>query len=62
MPKSEAESLFTCALCGKDFPMGWTDEEARAEFEQKFPDLDIEDAEQICDPCYRLVTQQARGH
>jgi hypothetical protein len=53
MSKTAApHGTFTCAACKGTFPKAWSDEEARAEFEQRFPGEPFDETvEMICDDC-----------
>lgn len=47
---------YTCAHCGGTFEAGWSDEEARAEFEKNWPGEPFDpDLPQVCDDCYRMM-------
>lgn len=44
---------YTCAKCRGTFEIMRDDKEARAEFEQNFPELSVDkDAERICEDCF----------
>ena len=44
----------TCAACGKEFESAWSQEEARAEFDARFPDAPADDElVVVCDACYQ---------
>lgn len=47
-------ATFTCINCRGIFPKGWSDKEAKAEFQKKFPGHDISQAERLCDDCQKL--------
>jgi len=46
---------FQCAACDGMFEKGWSDEEAAAERDENFPDLEPEDSQIVCDDCYRKM-------
>jgi len=46
---------YTCAVCGETFDSGWSDEEAKAELEEDFPDHDITECAIVCDGCYKRL-------
>jgi len=46
---------YTCAMCGGTFEKAWSDDEARAEFAEEFPEASGDDAEVVCDDCYRQM-------
>lgn len=47
---------FVCAMCGCTFQKAWSDEEAKAEVAETFPDELDEPMAIVCDDCYqRLV-------
>jgi len=47
---------FTCEACGKTFPTGWTDAEARAEAKANgWGDIAQDDMAIICDDCYKEI-------
>ena len=48
---------YTCAACGNTYEEGWSDEEARAEYEDVFPGRDIDDADVVCDTCYQEIVR-----
>jgi hypothetical protein len=41
-----------CECCGGDFETNTTDEEAVAEYKERFPGHQVEEAKVICSPCY----------
>jgi len=45
--------MYTCAICGKEFSGGWSDEEATQELAEKFPGFDKEDCAVVCDDCFK---------
>lgn len=48
-------NIYKCSKCYGVFDKGWSDEEAKAEFDKHWPDGDFEDAKKIgplCDDCY----------
>ena len=44
---------FRCEMCHEVFDLGWTEEEAQAEAEEK--GLDIDNCGMVCDDCYSLT-------
>lgn len=47
---------FTCAVCGKTYSKGRSDEEAMAEFHQNFPgntDIDEDELSVVCSSCHK---------
>lgn len=49
---------FTCSGCGETFEKGWSEEEARNEFAEVFPNMKIEEACLVCDDCYTAMGLQ----
>lgn len=49
---------YKCAICGGVFEKGWDDEEALAELNDNFPNVEIEDCDVVCDDCYKKMTQE----
>lgn len=45
-----------CAMCKKVFISEWTEEEAKAEYEENFKGYDLADPVLVCDDCYRAIT------
>jgi hypothetical protein len=43
---------FTCSHCGGTFIQGWSEQEAVAEAKALFPESDVTDSNEVCDPCY----------
>lgn len=56
----ENNNEFTCALCQRTFPKGWTDEEAKAEKEELFPNTDVDDCEIVCHECFEEMEKLYR--
>lgn len=52
-PQGCTANVFTCDVCNQTFPKGWTDEEATAEYEERFgKDLPLpEERATLCDDC-----------
>lgn len=53
---------YTCAHCGGVYSKGWSDEEARAEYEATMPQA-VERGDEVavvCDDCYRPILEWAR--
>lgn len=48
-------NTFTCAVCRETFEKGWSDEEAREELGETFPDFEPQDCELVCDDCYKRM-------
>lgn len=46
---------YQCAKCKEIFEKGWSDEEAHAEKEKLFPQLEPEDEAIICDECFKEI-------
>jgi DNA-directed RNA polymerase subunit RPC12/RpoP len=46
---------FKCALCEQTFTTKWSEEEAKAEFAEVFPNDNIEETELVCEDCYRKI-------
>lgn len=44
--------LVTCAICKQEFECEWTAEEALAEMETNFKNVDVEKVKVICTDCY----------
>lgn len=44
---------YTCAICGETYEAGWSDEEAEAEMEENFGEVDEENRAVVCDGCYK---------
>jgi hypothetical protein len=53
---------YRCACCGEYFLKTWTDEEAHAEFAERFPHDDIAEGEVVCAECNELFEQWARAN
>ncbi len=51
-------STFKCASCHNVFDKGWSDEEAAAERDKNFPDLNDTEAAIVCETCYREMMGQ----
>lgn len=52
-----ADRTYTCGNCGKTFEKGWSDEEARAEYQQNFPETQGHPEALVCDDCYRAIRE-----
>jgi len=50
---------YQCAECKGVFEKGWSDDEALAESDSKFPTVALEDMAVVCDDCFN---QMMRGH
>lgn len=48
-------NTFCCAACGGVYEKAWTDQDAAEEFDAVFPDEEIENAEVVCDDCFRAM-------
>jgi len=46
---------YTCADCHMTFRKGWSDEEAKAEAAEVFPDVPLEGYAVVCDDCYKKM-------
>ena len=46
---------YTCAMCGGVFAAEWSDEEAWAEHDNRFPGASHDNAAVICDDCYQTM-------
>ena len=53
--------LFTCSNCGGEFEKAWTDEEAAAEKEDKFPDASYDEMTLVCGDCYDELMEENYG-
>lgn len=49
---------YQCAMCGGVFTKGWSEQEARAETQQYWPDTPQEDLAVVCDDCWQKVHPQ----
>lgn len=49
------DSTYICVVCKKTFHKGWSDEDARKELEENFPDDLNADMTLVCDDCYIIV-------
>ena len=59
-----SSETFTCEACGETFPKGWSDAEAVAEAEERFPGLDLSDPGEagiVCDACYEHIMGRAQA-
>lgn len=43
---------FRCGCCGKVYQKGWSDEEAKAEAAENFPDFSVDECDLVCDDCF----------
>ena len=57
--RAEAPEIYTCCHCGVVFETAWSEEDARAELEQRFPGVAVEDCHVVCDGCDALMQQAA---
>jgi hypothetical protein len=57
-----SEQQYTCAYCGGTFNKGWSDEEAMAEQEEAFPDVNLSDCAMVCDACYKRIMHWKEDH
>jgi len=48
---------FRCDGCEQSFPKAWSDADAVAELESKYPGVDVEDCAVVCDDCQNRLTQ-----
>jgi hypothetical protein len=46
---------YTCECCGQTFQSDWTDEDAAREFRATFPNADIAERAEVCEPCYIML-------
>lgn len=53
--------IFTCAYCHETFESAWTDEEAIAEAQATFSEVELEATEVVCDECYKAVMAALDG-
>lgn len=51
----ESEPTYTCAKCGGVFEYAWTDEEAEAERQEKYPSFSQAECDIVCDDCFKQV-------
>ncbi len=49
---------YQCAMCGGVFTKGWSEQEARAETQQYWPDTTQEELAVICDDCWQKIHPQ----
>lgn len=51
------KNWYKCAMCGKIFKSGWSEEEAKEEYKQNFPnDKEMKlEIDLVCDDCYKLL-------
>lgn len=54
MEKKLEKNEYQCALCKGVFTKGWSEEEARAEYEELFAELPGP-VEQVCDDCFQQI-------
>jgi hypothetical protein len=52
------DNNFTCAACGGEFEMAWSEQEARDEYERDFGPLDPSKVVTVCDDCYLALKEQ----
>lgn len=54
---------FTCAMCHRVLKKGWSDEEARQEYAETFPEIEAsgEAVESVCEDCYGRVAELLRS-
>lgn len=45
---------FVCAMCGGEFEKDWTDEEAEAEYAERWPGMADARRVVICEDCFKL--------
>lgn len=48
---------FTCDGCGRTYQKGWTDEEAKAEYAERFPGQEDAETATVCDDCDRQMRE-----
>lgn len=53
---------YTCAMCGNTYTKAWSDEEAKAELEENFPDFEADACDIMCDDCYKRVMGGSSEH
>jgi len=58
--RSEMRNKFTCAHCGNTFVKGWTDEEAREEYKENFPETQGDEEDVVCSNCYTAILHWLR--
>ncbi len=46
---------YRCAMCKNVYAKGWSEEEARAEAQQYWPNLQPDDREVVCDDCWQKI-------
>lgn len=49
---SQSPDTYECCLCHGTFTKGWTDDEAMAELETKYPGMPLEECGIVCDDCF----------
>ncbi len=55
LTKAPRSGEYRCQTCGCVFPMGRSDEEAKAELERNFPGMRPEDCGITCDDCFNKI-------
>ena len=51
---------YTCSHCRGTFEPAWSDEEAKAEAAETFPDVPLEECAIVCDECYKKIMSWAK--
>ena len=55
----EMNDIYKCSLCGLEFKYvineNWSEEHAKKEYEQLFPNAKWEDRKIICDDCWKEI-------
>lgn len=52
---TRSDDMYKCHICAEEFEKAWSDEDAKKEFHERFPDGDIKDAVIVCDRCDLLL-------
>lgn len=48
---------YQCVYCHGIFEKGWSDEEAKAELDETFPGITVEECGLVCDDCWKEMNQ-----
>jgi len=58
--KNFPKKYFQCAICGKIYKKGWSDEKAAKEYDENFPNMENMDKVLICDDCYQPKIEEVK--
>lgn len=61
LPKTPAERVFNCAICGDLFVTFTTEAEANRELLESGIGTEEEDLHSVCDSCYEMAMKLARA-